>query len=75
MENSFEPVRMNDALAPHTASLDLEFPIDHGFVTRPPFADPQAVLRRCIDNHASRLALTKEIRRLAAEDDIVEFKL
>ena len=75
MESSFEPGRLNNAAATNAESLDLEFPIDRDFVSRPPFVDPQAMLRRCIENQARRLALTKEHRRLAADEVIVEFKL
>ena len=76
MKSSSGPAPINDAAAPEKRGfLDLELPVDRDFVSRPPFVDPQAMLRRCIENHARRLALTKEHRRLAADEVIVEFKL
>ena len=55
--------------------LDLQFPIDPEFVSRPPRLDPQIMLQRCAQNMAWRNSRPGAKERRLAEKISVEFVL
>ena len=74
-------MKKSDVPAPTTESSaglmlhDLEFPIDRDFVSRPPFVDPQVMLRRIEQSMHWRSTLPGEKERRLAETINEEFVL
>ncbi len=56
-------------------ALDLDLPIDRDFISRPPFIDPQAMVRRCEEMMPFRNARPGETERRLEGKIPVEFVL
>ena len=76
MKNSFIHAPTHEGCTLGTLpALDLDLPIDRDFVSRPPFIDPQAMVRRCEEMMPFRNARPGEAERRFEESVTVEFVL
>ncbi len=69
------PPRNEWRLNEEAASAKLELPVDRDFISRPPFINPLAMLRRIEENMPWRSARPGERERRLAEKISVEFVL
>ncbi len=76
MKNSSTPAPIVESGATDALpALDFDLPIDREFVSRPPFIDPQAMVRRCEEMMPYRNARPGEADRRLDEKIDVEFVL
>ncbi|MBI4659631.1 MAG: hypothetical protein HY735_12395 [Verrucomicrobia bacterium] len=70
------PVRtVDDRIAGNPPALDFALPVDQEFDSRPPFIDPQAMVRRCEEMMPFRNARAGEQERRSLEKIDAEFVL